>query len=1195
MPKEIYRWKIPLIAILIALALVALYPPTNKVMRVEKIKEIDGKVVERETVEESWMAFLMGEPIRKEVIVEEEIDAEGKRVTKKVVEEIARGRVKLGLDLRGGSELIYRVRVAPDEDRPGITQEIIDVLKKRIDPRGIMEYRLQEQGFHRILIQVPGATHYEIEQLKERIVRLGKLEFRLAAPKGSAEYNDAMLGKPVPGYYKHWVWKKRGEVGELTEDWYLVRNRIELSGESLARVYPDRKNVQPVVGFEFNTEGKAKFSQLTERNIGKPLAIILDGILYSAPVIRERIPGRGIIEGNFTQDEVNNLLAIMRAGSLPADLELEMEMSVGPSLGRDSIKNGLIAGLVGGAFVVVFMGLYYLGAGLVANLALGLNIFLIVGTLALLGATLTLPGIAGLVLIVGMAVDANVLIFERIREEKNRGKAIPLALKTGYERAFTTIMDSNLTTLITALILYAVGTGPVKGFGIILAVGLIVNLFTAIFVTRVVFEVLDMKAFKMLQLFQRPHLELLNLFKMTAVVSAVIIILGLVVFKLRGTDKYDIDFTGGTLIHLQLANPTRTGTMRDALARAGYSDAEVQGIWGTATVAAAEALEFGIRIKGLSDEKITEKLENDIKKAFRDQFGNITVGASPTVLNLTLLSPLEESELRQRLAKIGYTDEDIVYLFPTGVSTQSFEITVPTLRDTGTRAETVELLSQGIPGLAFSEVSLSLGEMKEIAPRTIAPGAMPVAQGELELDLSKAVDPTLIELELQRRGFANVAVVIRGERVRKQVSSRLEIRGPKDTLMHIRAEMEKVVKLPAFTFQTDTSLRIELESPQEEQTLRDKLLGLGVTRVISLKAPSESFAMEVNPLSASKIQEKISEDVISTFKDNLFLERVEVSFEVLPETASVGESASRGQEGGSLGYKEEGESLVLMTLSKPMVKERIEDILSKSGYAGALEEALEPGKTYRSAKIRVKTSEIETMKVALSEAFTVAEPLKRIVSIGSTVAGEMKNRASLALIFALVAIIFYIWIRFGEVKFGVAAVFALVHDVLFTMGAVAVAGCYPAIFGDVKINLAMIASFLTLIGYSLNDTIVVFDRIRENMAGRKMVDAKLVNESINQTLNRTVITSITTLFVISCLYFLGGTEIHGFAFVMMVGVLVGTYSSIFVASPVLVHWSTVKKGFGIVFLILSAPLWALWKVLKWLLSGGGGTVRPRRA
>lgn len=380
MTKEIYRWKMPLIAVLIATALFVLYPPSNKVMRVQRIKEIDGQVVEQEIVKESWLAFLMGQPIRKEVIVREEVGADGKKVTEKVVEEMARGRVKLGLDLRGGSELTYKVRVSPGEDRPGMTQEVIDVLKKRIDPRGIMEYRIQEQGFHRILIQVPGATHSETEALKERIVRLGKLEFRIAASRDSKEYRDALAGKDVPGYYRHWVDKNRGETGDLTEEWYLVRNKIEITGENLSRVYPDRKNVQPVVGFEFNTEGKAKFSQLTERNIGKPLAIILDSILYSAPVIRERIPGRGIIEGNFTQDEVNNLLAIMRAGSLPADLDLEMEMSVGPSLGRDSIKNGLTAGLVGGVFVVAFMAIYYLGAGLVAITALALNVLFVIGT-----------------------------------------------------------------------------------------------------------------------------------------------------------------------------------------------------------------------------------------------------------------------------------------------------------------------------------------------------------------------------------------------------------------------------------------------------------------------------------------------------------------------------------------------------------------------------------------------------------------------------------------------------------------------------------------------------------------------------------------------------------------------------------------------------------------------------------------------
>ncbi|OHB89286.1 MAG: protein-export membrane protein SecD, partial [Planctomycetes bacterium RIFCSPHIGHO2_02_FULL_52_58] len=513
MPKEILRWKMPLIVIMVALALLALYPPTDRVIKKEKVKEVDGQVVERSTLEEAWLSSLLRDRTAKETILKEETTSEGKRVREKLVEYVAKGRVKLGLDLRGGSELLYRVRVEPGQERPRLTQEVIDILKKRIDPKGIMEYRIQEQGLHRILIQVPGATKAETDALKDRIVRLGKLEFRMAAPKGSPEYQEADKGKAVPGYYKHWHGKKRGEVGKETEEWYLVRNKIEISGESLSRVYPDRKDIQPVVGFEFNTEGKAKFSTLTERNIGRPMAIILDGVLYSAPTIRERIPGKGIIEGNFTQDEVNNLIAVMRAGSLPADLEMEMEMSVGPSLGRDSIRNGLAAGLVGSALVVGFMAVYYLGSGMVANLALVLNILFVLGALAIMGATLTLPGIAGLVLMVGMAVDANVLIFERIREEKAKGKPIPQAMKTGYERAFTTIIDSNLTTLITALILYAVGTGPIKGFGIILSIGILVNLFTAVFVTRVIFELFQPKEFKMLRLFEKPSIHFMDYFK----------------------------------------------------------------------------------------------------------------------------------------------------------------------------------------------------------------------------------------------------------------------------------------------------------------------------------------------------------------------------------------------------------------------------------------------------------------------------------------------------------------------------------------------------------------------------------------------------------------------------------------------------------------------------------------------------------
>ncbi|MBW7942268.1 MAG: protein translocase subunit SecD, partial [Candidatus Kuenenia stuttgartiensis] len=518
------RWKIPLIVIVIAIGFMILYPPAEKVLKREMVKEADGKVIESKIVEKAWTHFLVTNPIIRETIIGEEIGTDGKKITTKTVEYFTKGKIKLGLDLKGGSELLYTVRVDEREDRPGITKEIIEVLKKRIDPQGVMEYRIQEQGHRRILIQVPGATRSETESLKNRITKLGKLEFRLAASTDSVEYKDAMEGKSVPGYYKHWLRKRKGEEGEEGK-WFLVRNTTEITGEHLSRIYADTKGIEPVVGFEFDAAGKSKFGQITERNIGKPLAIILDGILYSAPTIRDRIPGKGIIEGSFTQNEVNELIATMRAGSLPADLELEMETMVGPSLGRDSINKGLTAGIIGGIFVVLFIGIYYLGIGWVANFANALNVFLIIGIMALLNATLTLPGIAGLVLMIGMGVDANVLIYERIREERAKGKPIRAAVKAGYQKAFSAIFDSNITTLITGVILASVGTGPVKGFAWILIIGLIINLFTAIFVTRTIYELLMdlkwVKSFSMLRLIGVPDIRFLSIRHILFIVSGV--------------------------------------------------------------------------------------------------------------------------------------------------------------------------------------------------------------------------------------------------------------------------------------------------------------------------------------------------------------------------------------------------------------------------------------------------------------------------------------------------------------------------------------------------------------------------------------------------------------------------------------------------------------------------------------------------
>ena len=234
------RWKIPLIVVVIAIGIMILYPPTEKVLKRESVKEIDGKVVDRTTLEKSWTNFFITNPVIRETIVSEETDKDGKQVRNKTVEYVSKGKIKLGLDLKGGSELLYKVRVDEREDHPGITKEIIEVLKKRIDPQGVIEYRIQEQGSHRILIQVPGATKTEIEALKNRITRLGKLEFKLAASSDSPEYKDALEGKQVPGFYKHWLRKKKGEEGEANK-WYLIRNKTEISGEHLSRIYADRK------------------------------------------------------------------------------------------------------------------------------------------------------------------------------------------------------------------------------------------------------------------------------------------------------------------------------------------------------------------------------------------------------------------------------------------------------------------------------------------------------------------------------------------------------------------------------------------------------------------------------------------------------------------------------------------------------------------------------------------------------------------------------------------------------------------------------------------------------------------------------------------------------------------------------------------------------------------------------------------
>ncbi|MFV1974231.1 MAG: protein translocase subunit SecD [Candidatus Scalindua sp.] len=1100
MPRNL-RWKIPLIVVLIAIAIMALYPVADKPIKSENITEINGKVVDRTIIDDTFFGFLFKSPIKKETIVKKETNEKGETVIHKKVDYIAKGQIKLGLDLRGGSELLYKIKVDESEQRPGLTDEIIALLEKRIDPQGVLEYRLQQQGMRRILIQVPGATKSETESLKQRITRLGKLEFRLAAAPDSGEYSDAKAGKSVPGFYKHWIRKKKGEEAD-TQDWYLVRNKIELTGEHLTRVFPDRKDIQPVIGFEFDQAGRSKFGRLTERNIGKPLAIILDGTLYSAPIIRDRIPGKGIIEGNFTQEEVNDMIAIMRAGSLPADLELEMETTVGPSLGKDSIRSGLLAGIIGGIFIIIFMCAYYFGAGGVANATFILNIFLVVATLAVLNATLTLPGIAGLVLMIGMAVDANVLIFERIREEKAKGKTIRLAVKNGYERAFTTIVDSNITTLITALILYAVGTGPVKGFAIVLIAGLLINMFTAVFVTRVIFEIFlgagIMNKFSMLQFFRNPKTSFVSYRRIAMIASLVLIVAGISVFAIRGTDNYDIDFTGGTLIQIKLNQPTPVEDVRDKLNVAGYPNAEVQNIWASrdATTASNNSTEFGIRIKSLNKDKSVQKIADDIQRVIDKKMFKEINFSEPSNYQLTLSKPVDEFAIQKYLTEAGYGKDDILSIYPVGKSGKKYSIKISGLTQEKSRTDTINNVTDLLSDLIeIQSLKPRYSDIKDELPDITNDGrsAQFRSISTMDLDLKKSVDPDILEIALKKAGYRDIAVSARESSRRGSAFRKLQVAGPRDVLETIKLT-GSTLSVPPIMIVDNSSIQIELKNNIDEDSLRkrftnSKQLKKKIGEITGMDITVNTYIIGIKELNAAKIQEKIREDLFVTFEDRIYAE---------------GTNAE---------------------VNKP-------------------------------------------------------DPFKRVVSIGSTVAGEMKSRAVLALFFACIAIIIYIWFRFGELKFGVSAVITLVHDVLITVGAVAVAGHFGNIFGDIKMNLPMIAAFLTLIGYSLNDTIVLFDRIRENLAGKnRTITKELINSSINQNLNRTIITSLTTFGVVSALYFVGGTAIHGFAFVMMVGVVVGTYSSIFIASPILLDWNTVKKIFRIIIIIIFFPIWIAYRLL----------------
>lgn len=396
----------------------------------------------------------------------------------------------LGLDLQGGLDMTFRVESKKSEELASDLTKAMEILRNRIDLFGVSNAVIMQQGDDQVRIQIPGISEKDQKEIKEIIKTTDLLTFKLLRTGGESADVFALTGRKTDDDE---VLQEVAQKGKSEQElsWFLVKKEAEIGGDSLshARITFGGLQGNPEISLEFNTAGTKKFGEITDKNVGRRLAIVLSGKVYMAPVIKGPImDGRAVIQGNFDIDEARRVTAILKAGSLPAPLKKLAEITVGPTLGAQSINSGVQAAIIGFILVLIYIVIYYKGSGLIANIALLMDAVMVVAILLFFGATLTLPGIAGLVLTIGMAVDANVIIFERIKEELAIGKSVRAAIDAGFDKAWVTIIDANLTTLLTAIVLYVFGTGAIRGFAVTLSIGIAVSMFTALFVVKVLMD-----------------------------------------------------------------------------------------------------------------------------------------------------------------------------------------------------------------------------------------------------------------------------------------------------------------------------------------------------------------------------------------------------------------------------------------------------------------------------------------------------------------------------------------------------------------------------------------------------------------------------------------------------------------------------------------------------------------------------------
>ncbi|GAB5402182.1 MAG: protein translocase subunit SecD [Aureliella sp.] len=970
-------------------------------------------------------------------------------------------QLRPGIDMKGGTNMVYAIEPPKDGAEKIDAGALASALNDRLNPSGTQDILIRPMGDSQIEVVVPETDPMALQTLKDRLTKAGALEFRIVA--NTRDHGDiiakaveqakqdppktdvlAEVGVPKEEQLVIGRWYRVGTDAEKNEDGvnalrtnivgdvvrnaytgeiltdqisrlsgsdsdvekYLLENDIQAidvlmafqyAGRPFAVVQGDdlsnatttfnKTTGQPEISFSLSAAGGVKMTQLTggintsDETFKRRMAIIMDGNVLSAPQLNSAISSQGVIQGNFALQEVEEMVNVLRAGRLPATLSDKTisEDTIGAGLGQSTITKGTTASAWAVAATLICILIYYRFAGVVAAVALIINGLLIFGIMILIRQPLTLPGLAGLVLTVGMSVDANVLIFERIREEKNKGSAPRMSIRNGFDRAFTTIIDSNLTTLIAAVVLYWIGTDQVRGFAVALIIGIATSMFTATFCSRIIFEICEKLKLVSLSmsdgvgliknsLLGVKEVNFMGAQKLSLVFSIALIVAGIAAVVLRGKDILNIDFTGGTSVAFQLTAPMEADELR------------------------------AITKKILADEADESPVQSSLVKVEKEPFN--------TVYKL-VTSIQDRNTLAERVLK-GFESE--------GLGVVTYEVAY------SSKGDGASLQSSRMRFVSFQQDATEADAAADASSDSTDAGGDQVTT---ENDAAPAPAPRVFsEFELTFAGSDG------------------------ESAEYSAQALKDVVKATA------------------------KKLGIAVNEPLITVIP--------DPRPTTWTPEDVAGH--STWK-----------------------------------------------LRLPLAKDEAEQILSKMA------------------------ADLETTPKWLS-----------LSTIQGRVANEMQNRAIGAILVSLIFIVAYIWFRFQKVAYGLAAVVALVHDVLITLGVIALCHWLSGPLGfllidDFKIGLTEVAAFLTIIGYSLNDTIVVFDRIREVRGRSPRLTEDMVNTSVNQTLSRTLLTSGTTLLTVLLLYIFGGEGIHAFAFALLIGVLVGTYSSIFVASPVLL-WITNREN-----------------------------------